>query len=231
MKSILYYTLMLVIVLIYLIPFTLLFLITYPFDKERVVLHAASRFWCKLFYTANPFWKVELEGVENIDPKKAYVIVTNHQSMLDIPIMYFIMLNFKWVSKKEVMSWPIFGWVLMMHGDIKIDRGSKNSIKVLLKAGCERLKAGTSVIIFPEGTRSKDGQIGRFKEGAFMLAKKAEAAILPCHIEGTGTVHNGWKLRMPHKFKITVMPAVEKQEVADSDIKQLRDKVRELYND
>ena len=124
MASVLYYFLFLLFTVVCFIPFTLLFLLTVRFDRERVVLHRASRLWSLGIYHLCPFWKIEVNGREKIDRSKPYVIVTNHQSMLDVPLMYVLPLNFKWVSKREVMKFPIFGWVLRMHGDIAIERGS-----------------------------------------------------------------------------------------------------------
>lgn len=221
MASLIYYILLLVLTLIYFVPFSLLFFVTYPFDKERVALHWASRMWSLGIFRLCPLWKVRTSGMDKIESGKPYVIITNHQSMLDIPMMYVLPLNFKWVSKKEVLRWPIFGWVLGMHGDITIARGSSGSAKKMVEQATERLDAGTSVIIFPEGTRSRDGKIGRFKEGAFLMAKSAGVGILPVVSEGTGSLNDGWRLRMPHRFTVEVLDPVPAEEVAAADIKEL----------
>ena len=179
MASAIYYLLLSLFTVICFVPFAVLFALTVFFDKERVALHWASRVWSYGIFRLCPLWKLRVEGREKIDRSRPWVIVTNHQSMLDIPLMYVLPLNFKWVSKKEVQKMPIFGWVLWMHGDIPVERGSRRSAKRMMERCVERLSRGTSVIVFPEGTRTRTGEIGRFKDGAFLVAKSAGVAHLP----------------------------------------------------
>mgnify|MGYP003204137551 CR=1 FL=1 len=120
MASVFYYLFFLLFTILCFIPFALLYVLTVKFDREA--------------------------GREKIDRGKAYVIVTNHQSMLDVPLMYVLPLNFKWVSKREVMRIPIFGWVLQMHGDIAIERGSSRSARHMMEEADDYLSRGTSVI-------------------------------------------------------------------------------------
>ena len=179
MASAIYYLLLSLFTVICFVPFAVLFALTVFFDKERVALHWASRVWSYGIFRLCPLWKLRVEGREKIDRSRPWVIVTNHQSMLDIPLMYVLPLNFKWVSKKEVQKMPIFGWVLWMHGDIPVERGSRRSAKRMMERCVERLSRGTSVIVFPEGTRTRTGEIGRFKDGAFLVAKSAGVGIQP----------------------------------------------------
>ena len=220
MKSVLYYAVTVLFTIVYCIPFMLIFLLTVPFDRQRAVLHHASRFWAKAIY-AWPLWKVKVEGRENIARGVPYVVTVNHQAMLDIPLMYVLPFNFKWVSKREVYKIPIFGMVLWMHGDIAIERGAASSTKKMVHEADDYLKAGTSVIIFPEGTRTRDGRVHRFKEGAFLVARSAGVGILPCVIEGTGSLSDGWRLKMPHTFTVRILPPVSAEEVARTEIKTL----------
>lgn len=220
MKSVLYYVVTILFTLAYCVVFMLIFALTVPFDRQRAVLHRASRFWAKAIY-AWPLWRVKVEGREHIEKGVPYVVTVNHQAMLDIPLMYVLPFNFKWVSKREVYRIPIFGMVLWMHGDIAIERGAASSTKKMVHEADEYLRAGTSVIIFPEGTRTKDGRVHRFKEGAFLIAKSAGVGILPCVIEGTGSLLDGWRLRMPHSFTVRILPPVSAGEVAAGEIKAL----------
>lgn len=228
MISIIYYIVFLLFTVLFFIPFTVLFFLTVLFDKERVLVHHASRLWAKGIYRSNIFWSVRTEGKERVDRTQPYLIVTNHQAMLDIPLMYVIPLNFKWVSKKEVQRIPIFGWVLWMHGDIAIERGASRSAREMIKKADERLKNGTSVIMFPEGTRSKDGEIGRFKEGAFLAARHSGVGILPVVHEGNGSVLKGWQMRTPHKFRVRILDPISAEEVANTPVKELTARVEEL---
>ena len=126
---------------------------------------------------------VEITGEEHYDPNANYLIVSNHASMADIPlILGSIHLNMRFVAKEELGKIPIFGWAIKQAGYVLIKRGqSKEALKSLLKAS-EVLKNGRSVHIFPEGTRSTTGEIQPFKRGAFMIAQKAHAPILPVTI-------------------------------------------------
>ena len=226
MRSVLYYFVLLIFTLVYFLLFAVLFALTVPFDRERSCIHHASRLWGKAIFRMNPWWRMRVEGLDKIEKEKAYVVVVNHQSMLDIPLMYVLPFNFKWVSKREVYRWPIFGAVLWMHGDIAIERGTASAAKKMIHDCGEHIGRGTSVIIFPEGTRSRDGRVHRFKEGAFLAAKTLGAPILPCVSEGTGSVMSGWKFRMPHAFTVRVLDPIPAEEVARTPLKEMTARVQ-----
>lgn len=227
MISILYYLFFLIFTQLYLIPFALLFAVTVLFDKERVALHWASRFWALSVFYFCPAWRLCVEGRKKVSGKGPFVVITNHQSMLDVPLMYVLPLNFKWVAKKEVLSMPIFGWVLRMHGDIAIERGSSQSARQMMHKATDILNRGTSVIMFPEGTRTKDGSVGRFKEGAFVLAQSAGMGILPVAIEGTRSANRGWRLQMPHRFSVRILDPISAEEVAATPTRELAEKLQQ----
>lgn len=225
--SVCYYIVLLIWSLAYFIFMLVLFVATVAFDRERVALHAASRFWARSIFLLNPLWRLRIEGREQIDPKAAYVITVNHQSMLDIPLMYALpRLNFKWVSKKEVYKWPLFGVVLWLHGDITVDtKGSVRKTLAFMEKGMAHLCRGTSIIIFPEGSRSRDGQIHNFKEGAFLLAREAGVPILPCVIDGGKTFAQGWRVRR-NTFTIRILKPVPAETVREMETRQLMADVR-----
>lgn len=228
MFTIMFYLTAILITLVILLPFYLAYLITKPFDSQRLFLHRLSRLWTRMFFGMQPRWKIKVEGLENIEKGVPYVVVVNHNSMLDIPMMYCLPFNFKWVAKREVYKLPIFGWVLRMHGDIAIDRGSSSGAKKMMKEADHWLRCGTSVIVFPEGTRSHDGEIHKFKDGAFLMAKHSGVAILPCVVDGTGTmIKKGWRLKGRHRFTVRVLPAVSSCVVEQSDVRELATHVRE----
>ncbi len=231
-RTILYGIVLLVFTLVYLVFFCAVFILTVAFDRERVILHHASKWWAVTIFRMNPWWSLKLEGKENVDPRQPCVIVTNHNSMLDIPIMYVLPLTFKWVSKREVYKWPVFGMVLWMHGDIAIDRGNAaKSLKGMIAKSGPHLERGTSVIVFPEGTRSRDGRVGKFKEGAFAVAKAHGVPVLPCVIEGTGTVIKGKRLAMPHKFTVTALKPIDRLTVEANDPRTLAEMTREMMTE
>ena len=191
-------------------------------------MHEISRWLCFFWWYAPLTWRRRIEGLENVDKNKPYVIVINHNSMVDIISIYNLPLIFKWVSKKEVYRIPIVGQLLFAHGDIVINRASaKEAMQLVHTRGLEWLKKGACVSIFPEGTRSKDGEIHNFKAGAFVLAKDAGVPILPIVLDGTNTmVRNGWLMNWRNKITIRVLPAVPAEEVQNRDIKDVMAQVR-----
>ena len=229
MLTILYYLVCLVAATVLFIASFIALVVCYPFDKKRVVVHRLSKWITDVVFGLPIFMKREVIGLENIDPHKAYVMVLNHNSMVDILSIYNLPLVFKWVSKKEVYRIPIVGQLLYAHGDIVINRASaKEAMQLVHTRGLEWLKKGASVSIFPEGTRSKDGEIHNFKAGAFILAKDAGVPILPIVLDGTTTmVHKGWLVNWRNKITIRILPAIPAEEVQSRDIKDVMSQVRE----
>ncbi|MBQ5710370.1 MAG: 1-acylglycerol-3-phosphate O-acyltransferase [Alistipes sp.] len=226
MLSLLYYiTVTIICFVLYLLSW-IAFFICYPFDKRRVVVHFISKL---ITDTVLGIFGREVIGGENIDPKQPYVIVINHTSMMDIMSIYPLPLVFKWVSKREVYRIPMVGRLLFMHGDIVINRAStKEAMQLVHTRGMEWLKKGASVSIFPEGTRSKDGEIHNFKAGAFILAKDAEVPILPVVLAGTNNmVRNRIFMNWKNRIRIKVLPPVTKEEVVARPIKEVMTEVRE----
>ena len=229
MLSIIYYIVVAATWLVlYLLSFVA-FVLCYPFDKKRAVVHKLSEWLTDTVFIFAPGMRRKVIGVENIDPKQAYVVVLNHQSMVDILSIYNLPLIFKWVSKKEVYRIPLVGRLLLMHGDIVINRASaKEAMQLVHTRGMEWLKKGASVSIFPEGTRSKDGEIHNFKAGAFILAKDAGVPILPIVLDGTSTlVRKGWMINWKNVITIKVLPPIPAEEVASRDIKDVMAQVKE----
>lgn len=225
--SVCYYIVLLVWSLACFLVMLALFILTALFDRERVVLHVLSKVWARSIFRLNPLWKLMVTGKENVDKNTAYVVTVNHQSMLDIPLMYALPgINFKWVAKKAVYKWPLFGAVLWLHGDIVVSHGSVRHTKEFMDKGRAHLSRGTSVIIFPEGTRSRTGEMGKFREGAFSLAREAEVAVLPCVINGAKDFMKGWQMRKC-VFEVRILPPVPAENVAAMPTKELMDAVRE----
>ena len=214
--------------LIYVVTFIALPL-CYPFDKKRFVVHKLSKWLTDSFFGFGLVMKRKVEGIENLDPNGTYVMVLNHNSMVDILSIYNLPLVFKWVSKKEVYRIPIVGRLLLAHGDIVINRAStKEAMQLVHTRGKEWLAKGASVAIFPEGTRSKDGEIHNFKAGAFILAKDAEVPILPIVLEGTDrVVRKGFFMNWSNRITIKILPPVSKQDVVERPIKEVMAEVHD----
>lgn len=206
-------------------------IVCYPFDKRRRVVHELSRWLCFSWWYAPFTWRRKISGLENVDKNKPYVIVINHNSMVDIIALYFVRLNFRWVSKQEVFRMPYIGPMLWMHGDIAIKRGrAAESMAKVIRDGKMWLDRGVSVAIFPEGTRSKDGEIHRFKGGAFALAKEAGVEILPVVMDGTTEVFKpksiffNWK----HQLTLKVLPPISAEKVLATEPSDMAKEVQEI---
>lgn len=233
--NILIYFYFIILSIIFLILSAIAFVVCHPFDKRRFVVHKLSTLWTQhCFLLINPFWKTVFTGKELVDRRKSYIIVSNHQSLIDIGLIYYVPLVFKWVSKREVLMFPIIGQMLYLHGDILIKRGTGESAKKMMILSKKWLSRGASIAIFPEGTRTTDGQVHRFKEGAFLLAKQTKTPILPVVVDGAFTVlpKHGILLKLKHKFHVKILPEISVEEVENTNIKELTQKVQQLiYNE
>ena len=229
MLSILFYLFTLIQVTFWFFVSIIVLIVTYPFDKSRRWVHECSRCICFMLYDIFPFGRRTIEGEEYIDKKKPYVMVINHNSACDIFTAYKIPLNFRWVSKREVFWVPFMGPLLSIHGDIPIERGNpKKAMTKVSRLGKLWLSRGATVAIFPEGTRSKDGEIHNFKLGAFNLAKEAGVEILPVVMTGTNNaIKNRWFVNWGHRVAIRVMKPVSVEEVAALDVKELTQQTRD----
>lgn len=228
MLSVLYYLFTLLQVSFWFVISVIVLILTYPFDKSRRWVHECSRCICTILYGVPPLMRRTIDGVENIEKGKPYVMVMNHNSGFDIFAAYKIPLNFRWVSKREVFRVPFMGWLLPIHGDIPIERGNASAAMAkVIRDGKLWLSRGASIAIFPEGTRSKTGEMGRFKAGAFNLAAEAGVDILPIVMTGTNEMIKGWKINWRNRVAIRVMPAIKADVVAATDTKELMLQVRE----
>lgn len=210
--------------------FFIAWLLSYPFDKKKKFLTYVSTFYSSTIILVNPFWRIKVTGRENVRKGVAYVMCINHRHMLDIPLINSLNINMRWVSKRDVYKLPFIGPVLRMRNDIAIDRGDVSSTKKMLRRCKEELAQGVSIGVFPEGTRSKTGRMEAFKEGAFMAAKMTNAPVLPIVITGTWECERLKKygLKLPHTFRVSILPEIPSEEVAKLSTKELSNKVHEI---
>lgn len=200
----------------------LIWLLVMPFDRKRKITHQML-IWQSLILTRIlPIWKITVEGREKALKGTTYVIISNHQSLLDILLINSLLYRFKWISKIENMKMPFLGWYLRMADYITVDRGNKESKEVMLEKSYRCLKDGTSIMMFPEGTRSVDHEIGFFRRGAFQLAISAHVPILPIVLDGSGGIlpKHGLVFSTGHKIRIRVFDPVmpESFNTEDPDI-------------
>ena len=208
----------------------LIWICTAPFDPKRAALHRFTCFWGSIYTWANPAWNVTITGRERIAPGRTYVLVANHLSLLDILVMFRLFRDFKWVSKAEIFKVPAVGWNMSLNRYIPLKRGNRESIKEMMTACETTLNNGSSIMMFPEGTRSKTGELRDFKPGAFELARKTETAIVPLVIRGTHDAlpKHGFVLRGRHAISVTVLPEVPVDEVESMTTTELTAHVRDL---
>ncbi len=203
----------------------LLLLLTAPFDRNRRVAGRFLRIVGVLITMTFPPWRLRVEG--RWPGKGPFVVVANHQSMLDILMLSRLPREMKWVAKESLFRIPWVGWMLRMSGDIPIRRGDAESGGEALARAKEYLARGMNVMIFPEGTRSPKGTLLPFKSGAFRLALEAGVAVLPVAVHGTaeGMPKGGPWVRPCRAFARILAPV----EVAGRDVEAtaaLRDEVR-----
>ncbi|MDA3953933.1 MAG: lysophospholipid acyltransferase family protein [Bacteroidales bacterium] len=211
------------------LPFVIIWLFTVLFDKRLIVLHYYANFWGSLLTVLVPGWNIKLIGKEKLN-SKAKIIVANHQSQEDVLLIYRLGVPFRWISKADVFKTPIYGWLMSLKGDIKVQRSNKASIKQMFIDAEKVLRKGSSITIFPEGTRSKTGYLGNFKEGAFKLAQAAEIPIVPVVIYGTGTklIYPNGIFKGKHSVIVKILDEISYEEIKDKNTKELANKVKNL---
>jgi len=217
--------------IILMFPFTvIMWIIAAPWGYNKQLIHRWLTFQGQVLITASPLWSVKVYGRENYHPRQNYVMVSNHQSLLDIPLMKCLGMNFRWVSKSENLKIPILGQSMRMAGYIPIERGSKESVIKMMERSEKVLNSGGSIFIFPEGSRSPDNDIHRFKSGAFRLAMKTNMPILPVLLDGTGEVFRGksFILNSGHKLKLKILKPLPPSEFATDDPDKLASHVRSV---
>jgi len=197
--------------MVILFPLTfLIWLLVLPFDKNRVIVHRLLVNQSFVLTRIMPVWGIKTQGREKAIPGTTYVLISNHQSILDILIINSLRYNYKWISKIENEKVPFLGWYLKMADYITVNRVNEESKVEMLERSLACLKGGTSLMLFPEGTRSADKEIGFFKRGAFQLAIQAGVPILPIVIEGTGGIlpKHGLIFGSGHHIKVRVFDPV-----------------------
>jgi 1-acyl-sn-glycerol-3-phosphate acyltransferase len=189
-----------------------------PFDPLRRAVHTFSNHWGNHYFLMNPGWKMTYEGLEYIDPNKTYVLVSNHQSLADILLLYGLHRYYKWVSKEEVFKTPIIGWNMTLNQYVLIRRGDMKSIKEMMNTSKNWLKKGASLMIFPEGTRSRDGEIQAFRDGAFRLAVDTKVPLVPIVVDGTGDLLPKGSLSLSSKvhLRVKILPPVTGEQFDNS---------------
>lgn len=218
---------------------TLIFLplvaITRLFDRDPALYYTGRlfRLMGRSYSRLNPNWKITITGNISIDDRNPYVIVCNHQSLADIPLICNLPWEMKWVAKEGLFKIPIAGWMMRMAGDIPVVRRAKNQKEMIFSKAEYYLNNRCSVIFFPEGTRSRNGKLRRFTPGCFELAIEQNVPILPLAIEGTQNTlpRDSWKFGKAENIRLEVLEPVNTEELNEDDTGKLVHKVRTLIGD
>lgn len=201
--------------------------VTWPFDRDRYLAGRLFRQIGVLTAKANPLWKFRWAGIRPGDPRRPYVVVSNHESFTDILLLSHLPWEMKWMSKAEIMRIPFLGWCMHLAGDIPIWRGKVDSARDAMARSLEVLKRRVSVLIFPEGTRSTSGEMLPFKDGAFRLAITAGVPVLPLVVTGTknALAKHDWRMN-PADATVTVLDPIETTGLTLDDVGALKERVR-----
>jgi 1-acyl-sn-glycerol-3-phosphate acyltransferase len=211
----------------FLLVATFWLLVLFPLACLAMLLtldQGASIWWARKVWSPVLLWfsgaRIVIEGQENVDPARPTIYVSNHQSALDIPLLFVaIPCNVRFIAKKQIAWVPVLGWYMWMAGYVFVDRGNREkAIASLDKAG-RQIRGGTSIIVYPEGTRSYDGKVLPFKKGPFALALKARVPICPVTIEGSWRVmpRNSWNVVWGQTIRVKIGKPVDISRYGDRD--------------
>ena len=198
------------------------------FVPPAILARFFARSWARINSWLTPMW-VKVEGRYHIDPAQSYVIVCNHQSQYDIFVLYgWLDIDFKWVMKQELRNIPVIGIACDKLGHIYVDRSNREAALKSIEAAKSRITGGTSVLFFPEGTRSRDGRLRAFKKGAFHFALDLQLPLLPITINGTRQILPSDTLDLfPGRATMTIHAPIHADSYGQGNIDALADVVRQ----
>jgi 1-acyl-sn-glycerol-3-phosphate acyltransferase len=209
----------------------------FPFALVATLLHPRSG----AVWMARDIWapfliwvsgaRLVVHGLKNVDPKRPTVYVSNHQSTFDIPVLFAALpVNFRFVAKHQLKWVPVLGWYMVIGGHILIDRSNRARAIATLEKAARKIRRGTSILMYPEGTRSPDGSILPFKKGPFALALKAGVAVCPVTIEGTGRLmpKNSWKIQSGGEIHVKIGAPIDAAAYAPHERDRLARDVRDV---
>jgi 1-acyl-sn-glycerol-3-phosphate acyltransferase len=226
--SVLAWTTMVITSMIITPVFLLVWVLTFWWDRRRIAAHFMGTFWAWHYQSLVPFWKLRLEGRERIPRNRAVVMVSNHRSLVDILALYKLRRPFTWTSKTENFRLPFIGMVLALTNSVRIKRDSLRSGSKFISQAEAEMRKGSSILLFPEGTRSKTNTMRPFKEGAFLLAKRTGSPIIPIVLTGSeNSFYKGsWIMNGRTVIRIRVLEEIPAPTVLEMNVKELMEMVR-----
>ena len=200
--------------------------VTAPFDRRKVLLHLYSSAWASFYIVFSPFWKLRVTGREHLPWRGGAVLVANHASLIDILVLFGLFRPYKWVSKAENFKLPFVGWNMHMNGYVPLVRGDRESVVAMLAQCSALLRDGSPVLFFPEGTRTKDGRLRPFKDGAFELAVAHGVPLIPIAVHGTGKALPKHGIVLEDRVDALVEVLAPIDPAAFAGVEELRDEAR-----
>lgn len=195
------------------------------FDRRGNFAHQCARAWARAILATTGV-RVQVSGLEHLQPGRSYVFAANHQSIYDIPIVFVsIPAQLRIVAKESLGRIPFMGWHLHRAGHLLVNR--RNPGAGVVQKMARLVRDGSSLIVFPEGTRSADGAVGRFKKGSFAVAVDARLPVVPVTITGSSHVMKKGRLMVcPGQVQMVVHPPVSTEGIAREQVLALADRVR-----
>ncbi len=222
-----YWALIFVTCPIFFVGAVVIWLVTLPFDRRKVVLHLYSCAWAVFYVALNPMWRLDVTGREHLPWRGPAVIVANHASLIDILVVVRASPAVQMGLEGRELKISFVGWNMHLNGYVSLVRGDRDSVIAML-AQCSRLIArGNPVLFFPEGTRSQDGLLRPFKDGAFELAIEHQIPLIPVAVHGTAKAlpKHGVVLQDHVDAKVEILEPLDP--AAFSGVAELRDAARE----
>jgi len=202
-------------------------LFTFKSDPDRYRVGRLQRNSAVLAVRINPFWDFHAVDGVHPDARRPYLFVANHKSLADVFLLTLLPWEMKFLSKESVFRIPLLGWQMRVAGDISLSRGDRESARHAIEQLRERLQRRLSVVVFPEGTRSQDGSLAPFREGAFRLAIELGVDIVPLAVAGTETALPKHSLVLRRtSASVTVLPPVAVAGLTAADAPRLAERVR-----
>lgn len=208
----------------------IIWLLTFWWNKQYTAVYLWTALWASCIIWVNPLWSTKVIDRKKFKRNKQSVIVSNHQSAIDICYVFMMFPIARWISKVENFKVPLFGWTMYLNRAIPLRRGDKNSVLHMFKGVNKAIAQGSSIVMYPEGTRSRDGKLGAFKTGAFEIALRNKIGIQPMVQDGAGRAlpKHGWVMEGKHKVITKALDYIPYESFKHMNADELSNHVREL---
>ena len=208
-------------------------LLSFWWDRRLFLMNIFNSIWGSMYIWLNPIWRLKPKNLKKYKRNRQYIIVANHQSMLDILVMYTIFPIARWVSKTENFKLPFIGWAMRLAKAIEIKRGDRASVIRFMSTAKKELEKGNTLLIFAEGTRTKNDNVMPLRSGAFELALKNKVDILPVVHRGSGKAlpKHGFLLKNSQQIHLEILSPIPYDEFKELSIDQLKEVVHKLMQE